>query len=230
MPFCRDLKAERITELTVVISNSEWRDRAHVLQPITPPSLHVTNVGCRGWQVEASGKATYKGQSIQEEEYVAAEATMLLDRNPQSRYLSETYRAVAGTATWSHEGQRSNCIGKGSGSYSVAEVPDGSVSAIMLVEVYGVSFRSNYEYDGARRYRAVAGNPDGVENPITYVCPNDNFLEPLVHSLYKIRRRRPVSYPEAFTPTAMVSMHDFSSHHMLSHGLPGLFPVVHTTW
>ena len=36
--FCRDLTAERIVDLTVVISNHEFKDRKHELKPAYPPA------------------------------------------------------------------------------------------------------------------------------------------------------------------------------------------------
>ncbi len=35
--FCRDLKAERLQGLILVISNSEWQDRNHMLKPAEIP-------------------------------------------------------------------------------------------------------------------------------------------------------------------------------------------------
>jgi hypothetical protein len=60
--FCRDLLAERVSELYVVISNSEWSNRSHVLKPATAPRLHATNMSCRGWR----GTVTYKSHSQDE--------------------------------------------------------------------------------------------------------------------------------------------------------------------
>jgi hypothetical protein len=48
--LCRDLVAERVEELYVVVSNSEHADREHELKPATPPRLDASNVACRGWQ------------------------------------------------------------------------------------------------------------------------------------------------------------------------------------
>jgi hypothetical protein len=48
--LCRDLTADRVEELYVVISNSEHADRSHKLKPAIPPRLEASNVACRGWQ------------------------------------------------------------------------------------------------------------------------------------------------------------------------------------
>jgi hypothetical protein len=48
--LCRDLVAERVEELYVVVSNSEYDDRSHKLEPATAPRLDASNVACRGWE------------------------------------------------------------------------------------------------------------------------------------------------------------------------------------
>ena len=48
--LCRDLVAERVEELYVVISNSEFDDRSHKLAPAKSPRLEVSNVACHGWE------------------------------------------------------------------------------------------------------------------------------------------------------------------------------------
>lgn len=63
--YCRDLQRERVAEIVVIVSNSEWQNRSHRLEPARPPQLSVSNVGCAGW----SGSVRYSYSS--EEEYVA---------------------------------------------------------------------------------------------------------------------------------------------------------------
>ncbi len=59
--FCRDLKAERIDELYIIISNDRWQDPRPTIQ--TPaPTIELTNIACRGWK----GEVTYKSWYIDE--------------------------------------------------------------------------------------------------------------------------------------------------------------------
>lgn len=56
--FCLDLRRERVAEMMVLVTNSEWRDTSHVLEPATPLQLHLSNVGCRAW----SGTVNYTSE------------------------------------------------------------------------------------------------------------------------------------------------------------------------
>lgn len=58
--FCRDWQAERIEELALIVSNSEWQDREHVLERAgEAPRLVVSNIGCHKWE----GMITYKSDA-----------------------------------------------------------------------------------------------------------------------------------------------------------------------
>jgi hypothetical protein len=49
--FCRDKRSERLEELVLIMSNSEFADRDYVLKPVgDPPLLTVDNIGCWKWQ------------------------------------------------------------------------------------------------------------------------------------------------------------------------------------
>ena len=53
--FCRDLVAERIDELVLIISNSEFKDPKRTLKPPgLPPVLYASNMGCWKWKGHAS--------------------------------------------------------------------------------------------------------------------------------------------------------------------------------
>jgi hypothetical protein len=58
--FCFDEAAERIQELVLIISNSEYQDRSYDLKPQgLSPTLFVSSVGCWRWGGEASREYTY---------------------------------------------------------------------------------------------------------------------------------------------------------------------------
>jgi hypothetical protein len=48
--LCRDIKAQRITELVVIISNAEWQDTGSKLQVSDPPKFMASSVGCWKYQ------------------------------------------------------------------------------------------------------------------------------------------------------------------------------------
>jgi hypothetical protein len=62
--FCRDRRAQRIDELVLVVSNSEWQDRSYVLEPSgKAPLVAANNVGCIKWE----GTITHKANSAYKE-------------------------------------------------------------------------------------------------------------------------------------------------------------------
>ena len=57
MPFCRDRAAERIDELVIIISNSEYADRNRKFQaPGLQPTLWASNIGCSRWEGTATSR------------------------------------------------------------------------------------------------------------------------------------------------------------------------------
>lgn len=172
--LCRDMRGERISELTIVISNSEWQDRSHTLKPASAPKLHATNVGCRGWTVNAEFTAVYKGPTWEKTNTV--KTTAVLERYMPSNgpFQVEFYKVASGTASWTHTGHIGNCSGSGSGTYDVRN-PD--VEYELLVETYNVTYMPPFN-TGSRKYMATAARSrrDPLET-IVYKCPNSTFEE-----------------------------------------------------
>jgi hypothetical protein len=52
--LCRDIKAQRITELVIIISNAEWQDTGSKLQVSDPPKFMASSVGCWKYQGTAT--------------------------------------------------------------------------------------------------------------------------------------------------------------------------------
>jgi hypothetical protein len=53
--FCRDQADQRLEELVIIYSNSQFEDRNEILQPLhLPPTLWVSNLGCWRWQGTAN--------------------------------------------------------------------------------------------------------------------------------------------------------------------------------
>ena len=175
VPFCRDLIAERVTELTIIVSNSDWEGKK-TLEPFQPATLDASNVACRGWQVEAQLTNTNKAPSmnVDQTSVVNTKATYELYREGDQRYHIEQYKLTSGTASWTHSGQRWSCAGSGSGSYAVA---DASLPTMMTVEAYNVGYLPPYT-EGSRKYRAAGSRPSHAQpTNVSYSCPGGSTPE-----------------------------------------------------
>jgi hypothetical protein len=175
--YCRDLKAERVEELMIVISNSEWADRAHVLSPARPPRLHATNVACRGWTLEATMAGTTKGPSKNQTNAVTTTATLLRYVPPGDRYHGDLYKVTSGTVRWSHTGTESNCSGKGEGSYSAVNP---LIQAELYVESFNIAYLPPFVF-GSRKYEATGAWSGSGPPLVAYHCPNNQVFDHIPH-------------------------------------------------
>lgn len=173
--FCRDVKAERIEELVIVIGNSEWANRSAKLAPASQPQLHVTNMACRGWEVSVQAEVTDRGPTWEKTTTMTTTAVFERVRPEVMRgYPYEYYRAARGQVQWSHAGHMGNCGGAGDGSYSLAD-PE-SVHT-MIVESYGMAFGVGVvtvppERTGRRGYYILGTQPPSHPyDTVTYHCP-----------------------------------------------------------
>jgi hypothetical protein len=173
--FCRDVRADRISELFIVVSNSEWSDRTHKLKPATAPRLQATNVACRGWTVNAELTYVNKGPTWEHTSIVKTTATLERIIPSSGRYHAEFYKITSGTANWTHTGQVGICGGSKSGSY---DVRNPAVSYSMVAETYNISYLPPM-VSGTRKYHAVGARPGDTPPPtVTYACPNQSWEEP----------------------------------------------------
>jgi hypothetical protein len=167
--FCRDMRADRISELYIVISNSEWSDRSHVLLPASAPRLQATNVGCRGWAVQAEYTSVDKGPTWERTSTIKTTATLERYVSPIGRFYVEFYKIANGTANWTHTGHVGACAGSKSGSY---DVRDPLHKDNMTVETYNLPYMPPL-VPGSRKYHAMGVRPAGTPPPtVAYVCPN----------------------------------------------------------
>jgi hypothetical protein len=173
--FCRDLEAERVEELIIVISNDEWQDRSHKLEPAKPPRLNVTNVACRGWEFE--GKATLVGSGPEYSKNDTATVKATFMRQPfgdESGASSiDNFQVVEGTGTWSHSGQWVNCGGSGGGSWEVT----GGYHTNLFIFAKATDHSTSSEYvAGDRRYSAttVEGVDKRDQLSVEYTCTSGN--------------------------------------------------------
>ncbi|HET9222867.1 MAG TPA: hypothetical protein VFO07_10205, partial [Roseiflexaceae bacterium] len=123
--FCRDVRADRVKELYIVISNSEWRDRSHKLAPAAAPRLQATNVGCRGWKVDAEFTNIIETPIAKQTNTIVTTAIMERYVEPGIRGPAEHYQVTSGTASWTSEGNIGPCTGSMSGTYDVRNTVGG---------------------------------------------------------------------------------------------------------
>lgn len=128
--LCRDKPVEDVEELVIVISNSEFTDRSHVLSDagnfVDPAELKVSGLGCSPWigsvQFSSSLDAVDIGTHIRQTETATASNVIFDLVDPDNG----TYEATSGIVTWSHTGSASlgfgamQCSGEAFGTYLVA--------------------------------------------------------------------------------------------------------------
>jgi len=169
--FCQDVQEEKIEELVIVISNHEWRDRSHKLQPAYPPRLNVTNIACAGWKFEGTFTDETHGEDINEKATATMAATFMPtplggDQDSQPyRY----YQVTEGSGTWTHSGSEyGGCTGSGSGSYT----PNGGNYTFLFLHSYATDPATATTYQpGDRGYTGVGGEDGSKLGHVTYVCP-----------------------------------------------------------
>jgi hypothetical protein len=176
--YCRDLKAERVEELMIVISNSEWKDRSHVLKPAYPPRLNVTNVACRGWKFEGTAHMDYADEFGQLDETTRVSGTFLRLRqagDDGGARTMEMYQMSGGQGSWTHTGSDILCAGSGSGSFT----PTGGSHATLLLRPFATdTIAVDYEA-GNRRYHGFGSEGPGVflAQHVTYICADGTMPE-----------------------------------------------------
>ncbi|HEX9161040.1 MAG TPA: hypothetical protein VF980_04965 [Thermoanaerobaculia bacterium] len=91
--YCRDVTDERVDELVIIISNSEFKDRQRKLKPPKKnPILFISHVGCRRWLGEVNW---VNGD-------VSTNAQVTFDRvGVSAGPLAVTYSVTSGGLSWS---------------------------------------------------------------------------------------------------------------------------------
>jgi hypothetical protein len=126
--FCRDLRAERLQELVIIFSNSEFKERDRILDTGGGglPVLFTSNIGC--WQWKGTARHTL-----------------------QQEYLSSTTSA---TVTWTREGgpetiPQVQYVAEGTAAWSVNFIPPGPAkgcNASGTVPIRGFYTLKTYNY------------------------------------------------------------------------------------
>jgi hypothetical protein len=180
-PFCRDLAAEHITELTVIVSNSDWQGK-QTLAPLKPLGLEVTNVPCRGWSFEAKATITTTAQNYLETTTTTAKGTfeLLRDDAGKSRfgYHFEMYQPV-GTAAWTYSYSYGECSVAKEGAYPLADLrPDPSPGSDLHIETYNLPYDSVGEA-GVRRYYSLGVAPAHARPRVVDSCGGGHQVNPM---------------------------------------------------
>lgn len=183
--LCRDLRAERVEELVLIISNHEFQDRNHTLRGEDSPLLNFTNVACRGWQAEVELKMTVGGSYVTVDETVKSTATFERIRSDFGAWFAESYRVKQGTATWQHNGTFGDCGGSGGGLYPLADPVDSTYTSLQLGQYALDNVGGRWEFSSARRYLVAAGAPGQGEVEVLYRCrTGESFMQPGSHSVW----------------------------------------------
>ena len=118
--FCRDMADERLEELVLIVSNSDFQDYGRHLKAKTlPPTVWVSNLGCWQWTgtVEATSLVSPLSDFV---EHIQTEVTW--KRDPVFSGLAVHYTLGEGAASWWVTG--GDCTG--SGSYTLDGGSDNS--------------------------------------------------------------------------------------------------------
>lgn len=182
--FCRDLLAERVVDLTLVISNHEWQDRGHKLEPSYPPRLNFTNIACRGWKFEGTADYTRIGDEILIKDNSTTSAIFMnakVDNSDADSHSIDTYRATEGTVSWSHNGTSYVCTGSGSGTINI----EGEYQTVLFLLNHATDLETGTKYmPGERRYSGFGTegqvNKDNIQ--VEYTCPGGSSHKVLVWS------------------------------------------------
>jgi hypothetical protein len=181
--FCRDIKNERLEELVLIFSNSNFRDR-NVTAPLGGTKLTASNVGCWKWAGSIKAEGHFVDPNIGFDMSETTTATGVVFRRLQ-RHGSGSYdffEAISGSVSWTHSGtfktEFKSCSGQLSGSYAIAPGPNLAGGALQLAGFVGS------DTPGLLLYREYAGgvpmpwDRSGGPPSISYACstgPPENF-------------------------------------------------------
>jgi hypothetical protein len=184
--FCRDVTAERIVDLTLIISNHEWEDRTHTLKPAYTPRLNVTNVACRGWEFEGTATQTTVSPFSNSTETTTVNAVWMREKSgdDSTSHPFGIYHVTEGTGSWTHSGTMADCVGSGSGTFKAS----GSYQTTMFVFNNATDHLTGTQYlPGDRRYNGFGseGYPNLDTFYVTYVCPDGTTSESFVMSAHR---------------------------------------------
>ena len=170
--FCRNLPNQKLEELVLIVSNSEWQDANYELKPQgLPPTLTASNIYCGSWQGTASSQAPsfqtgyipYTSQATNVElTPVRADIGGLVVRQTSAgaSYLAGTQFIVSGgTVTDKVDYTAGPCHYSGSKS-----APASQYSTVMLVNNFSLGGSAHRRYTGY----------DITQYDVTLTCPHSS--------------------------------------------------------
>lgn len=165
--LCRDKPEEDFEEVLVVITNSEFSNRTHVVSDVGTgnTSIQFSALGCSNWsgwvklRTTASGGSTTTLNETTDADNVHIEVL-------EDRFLSQVYRLTGGVVNWHHTGSYQSgaetCSGESFGNYSLA-------NAIEYLEFFG-TFAVAGEADNVPRYVMYGSKFFDLTSPDEYLC------------------------------------------------------------
>lgn len=167
--YCRDVVEERIDELVLIISNSEFKERDRKLQPPgLEPVLWASNMGCWRWTGTSESTLTSPGGS---EGQLKVTTTVTWTRVPQSQTVPSITYVADGTHSWKVTGPQCNANGT---------LPMGGASTMSTLSTY--NFIPS-EGELHRTYAGAGGNnqliPISCGNASTAFTLGSWFMSPM---------------------------------------------------
>jgi len=183
--LCRDRPEEDFEELVVVISNSEFNDRGHVLDDgaaytTTQTKVEASALGCSNWKGSVSFDATSSGSSsttLNE----TGEATNVTLEIYEDHFLSQSFKVTGGIVNWHHVGSYSRgtdtCSGDSNGSYILA-------GSLVGLEWFGAFASAGI--DRIPRYALAGVRYVGVTPPDSYQCTSDPLTADPIYGSFDV--------------------------------------------
>jgi hypothetical protein len=157
--FCRDRVDERLEELVIIYSYSEWQDRTSAAEPDSDVHLEVSNIGCWRWAGEVTVTAHHADDlDIYDQTETQSSSDVVLERFPTDG-SSHWYAPASGTVRWTHNGRLNDCTGEASGTYTLPSTTDVVTTALLIDQ-------------SQRHYYGLGIVPTGAIPEMIYDCPS----------------------------------------------------------
>ena len=162
--FCRDAKAERLEELVIIMSNSEYQDRNYWVRPLAEkPILMVSGTGCWRYGGTASEEMSGEGDAgwFKDLQWVDNLTFERTEAHPNIPYPFQTFQ-VQGGHWYRTYTARGECTADGSADKVLGGVMNWDKS---LWTITGAT-------RGPSVFRYLGYAAANVDLPVTVVCPD----------------------------------------------------------
>jgi len=167
--FCRELADERVKELIIIFSNSEYEDRTHMIKPQDfDPLLWVSKMGCWRWEGTVNMTRIWRtGDRNVTETMTATTVWEQQGRWPDDSDaggLGYVYEPVSGRADWQISGVDGECI------------ISGEAKGLSIVPPVGTYLVTNNYAPAGEMHRAFEMQAFAAEEPLMvtekWSCPD----------------------------------------------------------